>query len=136
MEKQKLIDNLEQFGYTYTEYEDRIEVQLTKSFFVTVSFEEGKIQMKDKFKGWNILNGLLKLSFRQTFLYFSISVMILVFYFYISLSLFRFGIGDMNFNLFLLGVVILMFLYLFFAFFYYYIKYISFTQLVQIWLKK
>ena len=129
MQKQKIINNLEKFNYKYYTSKNSINIQLTRSLLVSIKIKDNKILIANEFHKWNILNGFLKLSLKQTFSYYSILSILVIFFIYINWLFLK-----ITLKIDFYALIIVTLLYAFFVFIYYYIKYINFKQLIEVWL--
>lgn len=70
MEKEKLVNFLNKFGYKYSERKDTIIVNLDFAQKVIINFTENdQIKISDKLTGWNFLTGLIEMSLKNAMIY-------------------------------------------------------------------
>ncbi|MBP4141895.1 hypothetical protein J3S90_08775 [Flavobacterium sp. P4023] len=70
MEKEKVLNFLNKYGYNYSEKNNTIFVKLELAQQVIIEFNEpNKIIIKDKLIGWNFLTGMIEMSLKKAFIY-------------------------------------------------------------------
>jgi len=70
MEKEKVLNFLDKYNYSYSEENNSIIVKLELAQQVKIEFDEpNKIIIKDKLIGWNFLTGMIKMSLKNALIY-------------------------------------------------------------------
>jgi hypothetical protein len=70
MEKEKVLNFLDKYDYSYSEKDNSIFVKLELAQQVTIEFDvPNKIIIKDKLIGWNFLTGIITMSLKNAFIY-------------------------------------------------------------------
>jgi hypothetical protein len=70
MEKEKVLNFLDKYNYSYSEKNNSIIVKLELAQQVKIEFDEpNKIIIKDKLIGWNFLTGMIELSLKNALIY-------------------------------------------------------------------
>jgi hypothetical protein len=70
MEKEKVLNFLDKYDYSYSEKDNSIFVKLELAQQVKIEFDvPNKIIIKDKLIGWNFLTGMITMSLKNTFIY-------------------------------------------------------------------
>ncbi|HMI07613.1 MAG TPA: hypothetical protein VK528_08715 [Flavobacterium sp.] len=70
MEKEKVLNFLDKYGYNYSEKNNSIFVKLELAQQVKIEFKEpNKIIIEDKLVGWNFLTGMIEMSLKNALIY-------------------------------------------------------------------
>ena len=70
MEKEKVLNFLDKYNYSYSEKNNSIIVKLELAQQVKIEFDEAnKIIIKDKLIGWNFLTGMIEMSLKNALIY-------------------------------------------------------------------
>ena len=70
MEKEKVLNFLDKYNYSYSEKNNSIIVKLELAQQVKIEFDEpNKIIIKDKLIGWNFLTGMIEMSLKNALIY-------------------------------------------------------------------
>ena len=70
MEKEKVLNFLNKYNYSYSEKNNSIIVKLELAQQVKIEFDEpNKIIIKDKLIGWNFLTGMIEMSLKNALIY-------------------------------------------------------------------
>ena len=70
MEKEKVLNFLNKYNYSYSEKNNSIFVKLELAQQVQIEFKEpNKIILKDKLIGWNFLTGMIEMSLKNALIY-------------------------------------------------------------------
>jgi hypothetical protein len=70
MEKEKVLNFLNKYDYSYSEKNNIIFVKLELAQQVKIEFDEpNKIIIKDKLIGWNFLTGMIEMSLKNALIY-------------------------------------------------------------------
>jgi hypothetical protein len=80
MEKEKVLNFLDKYDYSYSEKDNSIFVKLELAQQVTIEFDvPNKIIIKDKLIGWNFLTGMITMSLKNAFIYNFVGLILLGF---------------------------------------------------------
>ena len=78
--KEIIKKKLEKYGYNYTENKNLLDIELDFSQHLIVDFsEEEKIKFNDKLKGWNLLTGIIEMSYKGAIIYQTIGLFLAIF---------------------------------------------------------
>lgn len=70
MEKEKVLNFLNKYNFTYTEKNNSIFVKLELAQQVKIEFDEPNIIIiKDKLIGWNLLTGMIEMTLKNALIY-------------------------------------------------------------------
>ena len=70
MDREKVLNFLNKYNYTYSEKNNSIFVKLEFAQQVKIEFDQpNKIIIKDKLIGWNFLTGMIEMSLKNAFIY-------------------------------------------------------------------
>lgn len=70
MEKEKVLNFLDKYNYSYSKKNNSIIVKLELAQQVKIEFDEpNKIIIKDKLIGWNFLTGMIEMSLKNALIY-------------------------------------------------------------------
>ena len=69
MEKEKVLNFLDKYDYSYSEKNNTIVVKLELSQQVKIELSSNKIIIKDKLTGWNFLTGIIEMSLKNALIY-------------------------------------------------------------------
>lgn len=70
MEKEKVLNFLNKYNYSYSEKNNSIVVKLELAQQVRIEFDEpNKIIIKDKLIGWNFLTGMIEMTLKNALIY-------------------------------------------------------------------
>jgi hypothetical protein len=121
--KEELKQILEEYSYIVEEDLYSIQVKLAPNLYADIKFkDDGKIEIVELFKGWNMLSGILGMSFKSSIIYNTVMFLI-VGYMFVFLNL-----GIVNEGL-VSGLLIFLMLVIFW-FNYYLIKFENFKYFV------
>jgi len=78
--KEIIKKKLEKYGYNYTENKNLLDIKLDFSQHLIVDFsEEEKIKFNDRLKGWNLLTGIIEMSYKAAIIYQTIGLFLAIF---------------------------------------------------------
>lgn len=76
MKKTNLINNLSKFGYSYIIDDNIVLVKVGFGLYLTVSFVDDNVRIKEEFKGYNFLSGFINMGIKGQLIYNSIMLLL------------------------------------------------------------